>query len=123
MKKEDIIKLMESGKTDEEIINLLKVEGKKKVKAYLVDQSDDDIRRAAAECADILRELNVMNNLAKTDEELFDAAEKIYAWLYDSAWMVPKEGWTRDEEREEFDKGLEKPFQPEPEGGPMPEEE
>jgi len=87
MKKEDILKLIESGKTDEEII-------KEFIKAGLADMSDNDIRIAATECADTLLELNKMNGLIDADDaELAEAADKIYAWLYDQAWMVPKDGW------------------------------
>jgi len=105
MKKEDIKKLIDSGKTDEEILKEFIP-----VKAALKDGTTDEIRIAATECADVLRELNVMNGLPEDDDqiELFEAAEKIYAWLYDMAWMEPKDGWKTDTEKEEFEKEEEK---------------
>lgn len=73
----------------------LKTPLKSRLLAALKDKSADEIRAIAAECADTLRELNIMNGLMEDDskQELFEACEKVYAWLYDQAWMEPKDGW------------------------------
>ena len=96
---ETAIKMLDEENIDKAEIKRL-LEGalgklKGSVNAALKDKSDDEIKSAAIECADTLRELNVMNGLLEDDgkQDLAEACDKVYAWLYDTAWMVPKDGW------------------------------
>jgi hypothetical protein len=87
--------LMLLAKFTNEINGLFNGGVESKIKAAIKDMSEDEIRSIAAETADNLREFNVMNGLLENEDthELADACDKVYAWLYDQAWMVPKDGW------------------------------
>lgn len=75
----------------------LKIPLKAILLAALKDQDEATIRQAAADCADTLKEFSIINGLKESDnskdKELFEACEKVYDWLYDQAWMEPKDGW------------------------------
>lgn len=69
---------------------------KNKLKAALKDLSVDDIKRKASDTAYALKEFVVASGIMESETELFDAAEKVLVWLWDSAWQESKNGWKKE---------------------------